>query len=203
MTVLPRLGERDRRALKLLVLVLAAAVLWWWWDTLPIFRGRTEQVSIEALEQRYLLARERAQRLPLRERNLRFLEESLDGIETRMLSSPTSALAQAEMRSLVTRLLRAEGIVPQQTSFGRVVSSSNAYIGIPLALDFVCVSEQFVNFLASLANASTILATRNLEISLHHSQTKDLRVRVMVEGYLPSSRVQQSAVGDSASGEGP
>ncbi len=197
------LVERDRRALKLLALVLAVAALWQWWDELPIPGGRTEQASIEALEQRYLLARERARRLPLRERDLRFLEQSLDGLETRLLSSATSALAQAEMRSLVTGLLRAEGIVPQQTSFGRVASSGDAYVGIPLALDFVCASEQFVSFLASLANAPAILATRNLEISLSHPQIKALRVRLTVEGYLPRARAQESAVGNAASGGGP
>lgn len=203
MTALRRLAERDRRALKLLALALAVAALWLWWDELPIPRKATQQVSIEALEQRYLLARERALRLPLRERDLRFLEESLDGVETRLLSSATSALAQAEMRSLVTGLLREEGIVPQQTSFGRVPSSSDAYVGIPLALDFVCASEQFMDFLASLANARAILATRNLEISLSHLQTKALRVRLTVQGYLPRSRAQRSAVGHVASGGRP
>lgn len=182
------LSPRNKRALKALASALAVAAIWLGRDALSA--GSVPRASIEALEQRYLLAREQAERQPGFERDARALSRSLQVLENRLLASASPSLAQAEIRSLSTKLLGDEGISSPISDFGSLETSAGPYVGIPLDLEFVCGTDQFVNFLAALANAGPILATRNARISVESAESKVIRVRLTVEGYLAKERAE-------------
>ncbi len=180
------LSDRDKRALKALGIALTAAAIWLGHDA--ISASSTPGASIEALEQRYLLALAKAERQPGLERDARSLARSLQILEHRLLSAESPSLAQAEIRSLSTTLLGDAGISSPVSEFGSVGIDGDSYVGIPLDLEFACQTDQFVSFMAGLANARPILATRSVRISVDSAATKTIRVRLTVEGYLPADR---------------
>ena len=181
------LSDRDRRALKILALsALVAAGL-----TLGprvLAPGPAPGTSIEALEQRYLLARETADRQPRLERDARTAARALQVLERRLLRSETPSLAQAEIRSVTTGLLRSEGIRTPRSTFGAPTMDDEFYTGVPIDLEFSCQPEQLVRFMASLANAAPILATRRLSLSVDRAEARRIRVLMTVEGYLKPVR---------------
>ena len=177
------LNERDKRALRVLAAAVGLAAAWQIGAIVPAISRGLAEPSIEALEQRYLLARERFQRQPARQRETQQLAQSVEQLENRLLRSSTAALAQAEIRTLVSELLRAEGIDLERSSF-ESTGSDSPYIAIPLGLEFTCSIDQFVGFMVALSNAPPILATRNLEIAAASPEAKSIRVQLTVEGYL-------------------
>ena len=178
------LSARDKRALKALAIAIGVAAIWLGHDATTTSSPPT--ASIEALEQRYMLAREKAARLPGRERDARTLVRALQVLESRLLAAESPSLAQAEIRSISTKLLSEAGIGSPASAFGSAGSSTDSYIGIPLDLEFVCRTDQFVSFMAGLAGAGPILATRDVRISVESAEAKTIRVQLTVEGYLRS-----------------
>ena len=176
------LAQRDRRALKALGIALAIAGLWLGQGTL---RGLADSgTPLEWLEQRYLLAKQASALRPAEADYAAELRRAIGALERRMLRSATPALAQAEIRSLVTGLLRAEGIDAPRSEFGVAPRDDGGYEGIALDLEFGCRIEQFVDFMAAMANAGPILATRTVEITSTGSASGQVQVRLGLEGYL-------------------
>ena len=107
-----------------------------------------------------------------------------DFLEDRLLQAETPALAQAEIRSLSTRLLGEAGIRSQGSEFGVVTEDAHPYVSIPLDLEFACETDQLVRFMVGMANAGPILATRTVQIRREDPEARTVRVRMTVEGYL-------------------
>ena len=185
-----RLTARDRRALKALAIALMIAGIWLGHGFLA--SNRISPTTIEALEQRYLLERERAARRPAIEQGKREVARSARLLERRLLTAESPALAQAEIRSLAASLLEAEGIAAPRSAFGRVSEDHGLYVGVPLDLEFTCATEQLVRFMVALANAGPILATRTIDIRDDGGTQDGIRVRLTVEGYLRNDRAAQS-----------
>ena len=179
------LSHRDKRALKVLAIALAIAATWLGGSALSA--RAVPEARIETLEQRYLLARERAARQPALERDARAVRRALGILEARLLSSETPALGQAELRSAVGEFLGSAGIEGATSVFGPLASREGRYVRIPLDLEFACQPAQFVRLMVALANAGPILATRAVEISLAGVAAGFIRVRMTVEGYLPGT----------------
>ena len=178
------LAARDKRALKALAIALGVAAIWLGQDAISTSSSPT--ASIEALEQRYMLVREKAARQPGRERDARSLVRALRFLESRLLEAESPSLAQAEIRSISTRLLSDAGVGSPVSTFGSAGSGTDSYIAIPLDLEFVCRTDQLISFMAGLAGAGPILATRDVRISVESAEAKTIRVRLTVEGYLRS-----------------
>ena len=177
------LSNRDKRALRILgICALVAAGLGLGPHVLA--PSHSPGISIETLEQRYLLARETAERQPRLERDARAAARALQVLERRLLRSETPSLAQAEIRTMTTQLLRSEGVSDHRSTFGSPATDEGPYLGIPIDLEFACRTEQLVRIMASLANAGPILATRSLRISVDRAEGRRLGVRLSVEGYL-------------------
>ena len=119
----------------------------------------------------------------------------MERLEDRLLRSSTVALAQAEIRTLVSELLRSEGIDLERSSFGPT-GSDTPYVAIPLGLEFTCSIDQFTGFLVAVSNAPPILATKHLDISAARPQERLIRVQLTVEGYL--SRRTSTGPGEGA-----
>ncbi len=180
---LASLERRDRRALVVLGCALVLAGIWKGSDAWSTAYHAVSPEAIEALEQRHLLARDLSERQSgLDDTEVASLRES-QLLEGRLLQSATTALAQAELRSIVTELLGTEGIDLERSTF-EAPDAEAPYLTIPLGVVFTCQIDQFVAFMAGLANAEPILATRRLEVGLGEARTKAVRVNLTVEGYL-------------------
>lgn len=180
------LAERDKRALRVLAVALALAVLWQMGRSLPRPGLAATETSLETLEQRYLLARQLAAQRPAREREARQVARAVAQLETGLLKSASPALAQAEVRTAMSDLLKQAGIELEGSSFAQP-ETAGMYGAVPLGVEFTCGMDQLVALLASLATAETILAPRDLELRADHPETGSVRVRFTVEGYLRTS----------------
>ena len=184
------MNERDKRALGLLALALAAFALL----QLDIFQpsaggGATAGAAeIEALEQRLAVAQLEARQRPLHDADLTAALTELERLEAGLLQSGDSALAQAEMRTLVGDLLTAEGVAMQGSRFGTVELEEMDYALVPLVVDFTCGVDQLVNLTAAIANAPQLLTTRDMTVRPGNADVKSLRVQLTVAGYLPAER---------------
>jgi Tfp pilus assembly protein PilO len=186
-----QLKSRDRRALLLLGGVLAgAAILQLDWFV-PGAGSAASGPSIEAAEQRLLLAQVKARQLPLAEAELDGVKRQLDVLEQGLLKSESAALAQAEMRQLVGDLLAAEGIAMESSQFGTVQLEGEDYAQVPLSVNFQCGIEQLVNLMAAVANGPELLATRRIRVTPENQATKSVRVILTVAGLLPVERTPE------------
>ena len=182
----PELSARDARALRVLAVGVAIATAWFGRDA--VHAVLPPPASVEALEQKYLLARKSAGLRPALERDVRSASRSLRLLEERLLQAETPSLAQAEIRSLSTRLLGEAGIRSAGSEFGVVAEDSHPYVSIPLDLEFACETDQLVRFMAGTANARPILATRMVQIRREDPEARTVRVRMTIEGYLRADR---------------
>ena len=197
------MSERDKRAL---IGLGIAAVLFLLLQTdvpLPgLGGGSTGAMSVEAAEQKLILTRARAGRAPLVEAEASSAGEALDGLEKGLLTSENAALAKAEMRQIVEDLLRSEGIAMQSAGFAAVEREGDHYSAVPIVIDFSCRIEQLVNWMAAAGNAPQLLATRSIRIGSANADTKAVKARVTVAGFLPVARTpelieDQSGLGGS------
>ncbi len=183
-----QLTPREKRMLLFLAPVLLGAGFWQFGIRSPQSGSMPYGGSLEAQEQRFDLVREQAGRKPLSDAEYRAAEQALQKIEGRLLASNTSALAQAEMQSLLGDLLKDEGIVMRNSRFGTVALEGEHYAQVPLTVEFNCAIEQFVNLMAAIANAPKLLTTRGLRLNQDNAETKAVRVQMTVSGYLPVER---------------
>lgn len=185
-------SDRDRRALMFLgiafVLFLLLQTDW----ILPAPNATASMPgSIEAEQNKLLLAQTQVRQEPLLSaeyRSLRSLEESF---EDRLLESETAALAQAEMRERVGQLLEGAGISMRASRFTNVKAEGEDFAQVPLIVDFTCDITRFVNLLADIANAQELLSTREIKVSSANPKTKAVRVELTVSGYLPIARTPE------------
>ena len=147
--------------------------------------------SVHALEERLRLAQARARRKPGAEAELADVAAQLQQHEKRLLDSADAALAQAEMQSIAEQLLSAEGLAMSSSRFAAVELEQDAYAQAPLVIDFTCQIEQFVNLMASIADAPKLLATRSIRIQQDKPETKSVRVQMTLAGYLPAERTPE------------
>ena len=147
--------------------------------------------TVEGVEQAFRLAQVKARRKPLVDAEAQATARALAEIEKRLLASENAALAKAEMRQLVEDLLTAEGIAMRGSRFGNVALEGEDYAQVPLIVDFECQIEQFVNWMAAVANAPQLLSTREIQLNPGNRETKSVRVQVAVSGYLPASRTPE------------
>jgi Tfp pilus assembly protein PilO len=197
-----QLNSRDRRALGLLLAALAIAALLQLDLFAPGAGPDAAAGSVEAAEQRLLLAQVKARQLPLAEAEFDAAKRQLDVLDQGLLKSESAALAQAEMRQLVGDLLAAEGISMEASQFGTVQLDGEDYAQVPLNVNFQCGIEQFVNLMAAIANTPQLLATRRIRIAPENRATKSVRVQLTVAGLLPVARTPELKPKASGAGAG-
>ena len=179
-------SDRDRRALLLLgvgfVLFLLLQTDW----ILPAPGASASDLgSVEAEQNKLLLAQTQVRQEPLLSAEYRSLKSLEESLEDRLLESETAALAQAEMRERVGELLEGAGISMRASRFANVEAEGEDFAQVPLIVDFTCDVTRFVNLLADIANAQEILSTREIKVSSANPKTKAVRVELTISGYLP------------------
>ena len=197
-----QLSDREKWMLLLLIPILLAVGFWqvglWSSQSGSTLTGG----SIDALEQRFLLARDQANQKPLSDAEYAAVEAALEKVEGRLLASESSALAQAEMQSLLGDLLKGEGIVMKNSRFGTVALEGEHYAQVPLTVEFSCAIEQFVNLTAAVASAPKLLTTRSIRVNQDNADTKAVRVQMIVAGYLPVARTPELVKKNDRTGVG-
>ncbi len=193
--------ERDKKALIGLGIAVVLFLLLQTDMPLPgLGGGSTESTSVEAAEQKLRLARARAGCGPLVEAEAKSARESLEGVEKGLLQSENAALAKAEMRQIVEDLLRAEGIAMQSAVFAAVERQGEHYAVVPVVVHVSCRIEQLVNWLAAVGNAPKLLATRMIRVNSANKDTKAVKARVTVAGFLPVARTPELIEDESGLG---
>ena len=179
-------SDRDRRALLFLgiafVLFLLLQTDW----ILPAPGASASDLgSVEAEQNKLLLAQTQVRQEPLLSAEYRSLKSLEESLEDRLLESETAALAQAEMRERVGELLEGAGISMRASRFTNVEAEGEDFAQVPLIVDFTCDVTRFVNLLADIVNAQEILSTREIKVSSANPKTKAVRVELTISGYLP------------------
>ena len=183
---------RDRKALIGLGIALGLFVILQFDSILPTPGSGAPGIgTVESVEQAFRLAQVKARRKPLVDAEAQATGKALAEIEKRLLASENAALAKAEMRQLVEDLLTSEGIAMRGSRFGTVALEEGGYAQVPLIVDFECQIEQFVNWMAAVANAPQLLSTRRIQLNMGNRLTKSVRAQVSVSGYLPVSRTPE------------
>jgi len=185
------MSSRDRRALLLLGVAVALFALLQSDVILPGGAGAMTAAPVAAVEEQLLTAQVASRPRPLTDAELKAAQATLGNAEKRLLASETAALAFAEMRETVGKILEAEGIKMDSSQFGRAELEGEHYTQVPLVVRFNCAIEQVVNLMAALANAGPLLTTRQVRISPSKSETKTVAVQMTVAGYLPVSRTPE------------
>ena len=184
--------QRDKRALGVLGVTVALFSLLQVDVSLPGFKTEVlGETSIEAAEQALRLARAHAGRGPLVQAEDKASREALEKIEKGLLVSENAALALAEMRQILEDLLHVEGIAMKSAKFSTVKREGEHYAAVPVDINFTCRIEQFVNWVAAVGNASRLLSTRRISLNPDNSDTKVIRARVTVAGFLPIARTPE------------
>lgn len=177
---------RDRRALLFLGIAFVLFLLLQTdWILPPPGAAASALGSVEAEQNKLLLAQTQVRQEPLLSAEYRSLKSLEESLEDRLLESETAALAQAEMRERVGELLEDAGISMRASRFTNVEAEGEDFAQVPLIVDFTCDVTRFVNLLADIANAQEILSTREIKVSLANPKTKAVRVELTISGYLP------------------
>ena len=179
-------SARDRRALLFLGIAFVLFLLLQTdWILPPPGAAASALGSVEAEQNKLLLAQTQVRQEPLLSAEYRSLKSLEESLEDRLLESETAALAQAEMRERVGELLENAGISMRASRFTNVEAEGEDFAQVPLIVDFTCDVTRFVNLLADIANAQEILSTREIKVSLANPKTKAVRVELTISGYLP------------------
>lgn len=179
-------SDRDRRALLFFGIAFVLFLLLQTdWILPPPGAAVSSLGSVEAEQNKLLLAQTQVRQEPLLSAEYRSLKSLEESLEDRLLESETAALAQAEMRERVGELLEDAGISMRASRFTNVEAEGEDFAQVPLIVDFTCDVTRFVNLLADIANAQEILSTREIKVSLANPKTKAVRVELTISGYLP------------------
>ena len=184
--------DRDRRALMFLGITFVLFLLLQTdWILPPQGATASTSGSIEAEQNKLLLAQAQVRQEPLLSAEYQSLSSLEESLEDRLLESETAALAQAEMRERVGELLEGAGISMRASRFKTVEAEGEDFAQVPLIVDFSCDITRFVNLLADIANARELLSTREIKVSSANPKTKTVRVELTVSGYMPIDRAPE------------
>ena len=184
-------GMLDRRKLIILVAGLALLAIVLVRQTRDDSPGTVVAAgdSIPLAERRLERLRQLAATVPGKEAVLQQARAELQSREAGILKSDTAAQAQAQLMDVIRRVATANGIDARGAEELRVQPLATDYGEVLVAVTFTCGIEQFVNFLAALANESEILATNEINVSGGTDKKKAVQVRLSLSGVVPKKLV--------------
>jgi hypothetical protein len=185
-------GRLDRRSgLALLLGVAFILVLRYtvFTDKQPAVVAAAE--SIPMVEKRLAKMRGIAATVPGKEKLARQVAAELAVREKGVIFTDTAAQAQAQLLEIIRRLGKDEGIDVRGAEEMRVRPLADDYGEVTVAVAFNCRIEQFVNFMADLANRPELLATSDIRISGGNLKDKAISVRLGLSGVVPRKVVPE------------
>jgi hypothetical protein len=141
--------------------------------------------SVPMAEKRLAILRQKAATVPGKETVLKQAMAELATREKGILQAETSAQAQAQLLDIIRRVGMANGIDARGAEELREARPlGDNYGEVSVTESFNCQIEQFVNFLAQLANVPEILSTREIHINTLNDKKKSIQVRLSVSGVV-------------------
>ena len=147
--------------------------------------------SIPVAEQRLERLRRLAATLPGKEAVYKQAAAELETREAGVLKADTAAQAQAQLLDVIRQAALANGIDARGAEELRVQPLANDYGEVSVVETFTCGIEQFVNFMADLANRPQILATKEITIAGGNDKKKNVQVRLSLSGVVSKKLVPQ------------
>ncbi len=185
-------GRLDRRtALMLLLGVAFILVLRFvvFADRPPAVVGATD--SIPLAEKRLSKVRSAVATVPGKEVVLKQVSGELAEREKGMIRTDTAAQAQARLLEIIRGIGKDEGIDVRGAEEMKVRALAEDYGEVGVAVSFNCRIEQFVNFMADLANRPELLATSDIRMNMINPKDKTMAVRLGLSGVVPRKLVPE------------
>ena len=194
-------GTLDRRTALLLVLGVAAVLVL----RFMVFGDKPAAVvaasdSIPMAEKRLAKLRADVATVPGKEKVARVVLTDLAAREKGMVRADTAAQAQAQLLEIVRRTGKDEGIDVRGAEEMRVRPLANDYGEVLVAVSFNCRIDQFVNFMADLANLPELVATSDIRVTtanVANPKEKTVTVRLALSGVVPRKLVPEKKGVDS------
>jgi len=184
-------GKLDGRLLRVLAIAVPALLILRFVvfsDKEPVVVAATESVSMT--EKRLERLRELAAMGPGRETVLKQVSAELQSREKGILMAETSAQAQAQLMDVIHRVAAANGFDARGAEqLGEAKPLGSDYGEVTVTETFNCGIEQFVNFMAALANEPQIVATNDIHITGGRDKNKNVQVRLSLSGVVPRKLV--------------
>jgi len=184
-------GKLDGRLLRVLAIAVPALLILRFVvfsDKEPVVVAATESVSMT--EKRLERLRELAAMGPGRETVLKQVSAELQSREKGILMAETSAQAQAQLMDVIHRVAAANGFDARGAEqLGEAKPLGTDYGEVTVTETFNCGIEQFVNFMAALANEPQIVATNDIHITGGRDKNKNIQVRLSLSGVVPRKLV--------------
>ncbi len=183
-------GTLDRRTL----LVLAggvAAVLFLRFVVMADKQPETVAVndSVPLALQRLAKLREAAATVPGKEKALKQAQAELATREKGMIQAETAPQAQTQLLEIIRRAGKDEGIDVRGAEEMKILPLADDYGEAVVAVSFTCRIEQFVNFMADLANRPELIATNGVRVATANPKEKTISVRLALSGIVPRKLV--------------
>jgi Tfp pilus assembly protein PilO len=186
-------GTLDRRTLLILLggLLLIAVLRF------GVYGDRPTPVvvaseSIPAAENRLENRRRVAATVPGKEAVLKQALAELESREKGILKADTAAQAQAQLLNEIHTVAAANGIDARGAEgFPAPKPLATDYGEVSVPVTFTCGIDQFVNFLAALANEPEILATSEIQVNGGNDKKKNIQVRLSLSGVVPRKLVPE------------
>ena len=194
-------GTLDRRTALLLVLGVAVVLVL----RFMVFGDKPAAVvaasdSIPMAEKRLAKLRADVATVPGKEKVARVVLTDLAAREKGMVRADTAAQAQAQLLEIVRRTGKDEGIDVRGAEEMRVRPLANDYGEVLVAVSFNCRIDQFVNFMADLANLPELVATSDIRVTtanVANPKEKTVTVRLALSGVVPRKLVPEKKGVDS------
>jgi hypothetical protein len=186
-------GTVDRRTLLVLLggLVLIAVLRFGVYGDRPTPVVAPSE-SIPAAENRLERLRQIAATVPGKEAVLKQASAELESREKGILKADTAAQAQAQLLNVIHTLAAANGIDARGAEgFPAPKPLAADYGEVSVPVTFTCGIDQFVNFLAALANEPEILATNEIQVTGGNDKNKNLLVRLSLSAVVSRKLVPE------------
>jgi len=152
--------------------------------------------SVPVAEKRLEILRQKAATVPGKETVLKAVSAEVASREKGVLAAETAAQAQAQLMEIIHRIAAANGFDARGAEELREARPlGNDYGEVSVTESFTCQIDQFVNFLAQLANEPLILATNSIHINGLNDKKKSIQVRLSLSGVVPRKLVPVKKVG--------
>lgn len=192
------LGERDKRALKLLgyaAVPALALLLWPTGDAVPDAASTAVPAGAntpEALEAHLKRLRRKQAELPVKQTVAKDLQGQLVTREKGLIRADTLAQAQAQLTQVIRQTGRGQGIDFRSVSTGQSRIYGGEYGEILITAGADCKIEQLVNFLAELTKLPELIATEDLRINSNGNvKEKNLNFQITISGLVPKQLVPE------------
>jgi len=141
--------------------------------------------SIPVAEKRLEIVRQKAATVPGKEVVFKEVSAELATHEKGVLQAETAAQAEAQLLEIIHRIAAANGFDARGAEELREAKPlGNDYGEVSVTESFTCQIDQFVNFLAQLANEPQILATNSIHINGMNDKKKSIQVRLSLSGVV-------------------